>query len=71
MKAFNVLINVNMSCFRAPWQNGPYKKNTQREQHKNSQKTKMQHTFSKNYFFVFFGFFYFCVLFMISYMISS
>jgi len=24
----NVVNNVDMSCLRAPWQNGPYKTNT-------------------------------------------
>ena len=31
----NVVNNVDVSCLREPWQNGPYK-NTHREQHKNT-----------------------------------
>ena len=54
----NVINNVDVSSIRAPWQNGPYKsKHT--EQHKNTQNTKTQKTFSINYVLCFSDFFYF------------
>jgi len=40
----NVVNNVDMSCLRAPWQNGPYK-NQNKERHKNSYNNMTQQTF--------------------------
>jgi len=54
----NVVNNVDLSSLRAPWQNGPYK-NKHTEQHKNTQNTKTQQTFRKNYSVVFFRIFLF------------
>ena len=45
-------------CLRAPWQNGPYKTNTQN----NTKNTKTQQIF-----FVFFGFFFFNILFQLQF----
>jgi len=45
----NVVNNVDMSCLRAPWQNGPYK-NKHKERHKNSYNIMTQQTFRQTIF---------------------
>jgi len=56
----NVANNVDMSCLRAPWQNGPYK-NQHKGRHKNSYNIMTQQTFRKHIFLCFsdFSVFYF------------
>jgi len=54
-----------MSRLRAPCQNGPYK-NKHTEQHKKRAEHQGATDIQKKTFFVFFGFFYIYILFMIS-----
>jgi len=58
----NVVNNVDMSCLRAPWQNGPYK-NEHKERHKNAYNIMTQQTFRKKncVFRIFFGFIFFFI----------
>ena len=59
----NVVNNVDMSCLRAPWQNGPYK-NEHNERHKNAYNIMTQQTFRKTIFLCFSDFFLFFYFFI-------
>ena len=52
----SVVNNVDMSCLRASWQNGPYK---HKERHKNSYNIMTQQTFRKKLYFCVFRIFLF------------